>query len=187
MPVLLLSSSCLVTSTPRLEDPRQTPIILTALSPDPRVPLERHSDGTLDFEVQVRSEDAGNDVELIAILDFGFPASKLRYPFLTGSIPASHIDNLNRSVSFGTNAQGLALGCHSVTLLAAHKFSADGTAVDPFDASYCPKRPDDYARLTWIVNICEDPACGNLPLQGPNGCPMSTDISPCLTPDAGAQ
>lgn len=112
----------------------------------------------LDFLVKLRSEDAGDEVSAVLLINYGIP-SNAGEPW--------EDDTGRRIYPPGTLADGprditlkwlpaLSLNktsdCKSVTMLVTH----ETVNQDPYRS--CPKDLDaDTATLTWFVSMCEQP------------------------------
>ena len=188
----MLSGSCLITTDPEpTPEPAQTPPVLVAdqADPDPRGILQiSKSTGDPKFVAFVQSEDAGEDLQVFLLLDYGIDrengadgvggAPGTGKPFARAAshtaIPAStwlkqddplttvveeDEPNLRRVDAPLTLELDMSPGCHRLTLMVAHSFSGDDG---------CPP-PGDYDAITWTVYKCD-----------PNlACPLPFDLSSC--------
>ncbi len=169
---LSASTSCVVTGSPDFSPleraaPKLIPVTPTAELM--KVIAEGNNFFPEPFAAQVLSEDAGDEIETVLLVDYGLegPGGE---PWLAA--------NVGSRVSAGTLADGprdfsvmwrpqpafadLRM-CHTVTLVVTHEWNG----VAPF--YYCPADKDDAASLTWVVALCKDSAsCGfeDCPVSG---------------------
>ena len=165
----MTASACLVTSSPTFEDPPATKPYLEfeTAQPDPRkIVVIDGSVALLTFQAFVRSEDAGERVDVRLMVDYGTCDFDVQRPFAQsftdGDIAAASFDDTGRIVSARFAPNDLE-GCHRITLMASHAFD---------DATGCPVDPEDFTQITWTVFSCLTPAaeggCGPI---DPASCP----------------
>lgn len=158
MPLLMSATpACLVLGEPDYEAPTRGRPQLIEVTPTHQALLARDdADGTraiVDVVANLRSEDAGEPVEAVLLIDYGqFDVDGVTPWRGTGGVtiaPAASADVLRRislrwieAIDANTNE------CHRVTMVASHTFF--GTS--PFE--YCPTEEDDLATLTWFVRLC---------------------------------
>jgi hypothetical protein len=204
--VLLSSAGCLVTTTPTYDAPQQTPPMLVAAAAIPALSQVQYvtdnvSDPDLRFSASVISEDAGQDVNFVAFIDYGSaPAPR---PFTPDQVfpaddnlPAGTLEQGPRATpevqipkfnfAFGAGPNDTIGGvCHTVTMMASHDSLRKG----------CPKCITDSSLLTWFVircpgdegSTCSSPDvnttnCGLLFNDWTGGCPIDNeepDASTC--------
>lgn len=165
---LMSASACLITSDPTIEEPVPTKPFLEfeTATPNPRQVLvinEIEDNFTVELTANVRSEDAGRPVQVKAFLDYGkcFFGTPFSGEFYDADVAAGTFDETVRlaSVSARFGATQLPAGCHRLTLMASHDF-------DP--GTGCPKDPEDFSEITWIVYRCGPQGCGAF---DPTTCP----------------
>jgi hypothetical protein len=168
------SSGCLVTPTPELREPDQTPPYLVAADakPDLRQPIvvtDIAAQPSLSFGASVVSEDKG-PVYTELLIDYGFEnvaGQKARYVIRGKTLPAGSYQDGPRPVlvNWYLGLNGVGGGCHTVTLMVSHGFDED--------SSGCPQRLCDASYLVWQVILPCDvgETC-------PTTCPPPTDTCP---------
>jgi hypothetical protein len=183
MAVLAMShAGCLMTSTPQFKAEQHTaPFLVEATAlPDTReaVVIDMTDSMSLprDFGAEVVSQDDPTGpysvVSSEIVFDYGFTKFAGGPPFLdarngTQALPGTLDETTGRRVTARYFGQPpLDLGCHTVTLLAAHQFDV---------TSGCPC-PNDYSMITWQVLVCNSSMgnCANIPLSGMGACPLAT-------------
>jgi len=160
--LLLLSmtlgaGSCIVADPPEYRAPGQTRPVLNVYSAVPtatRILVVYTNKVPTQFTVQVRSEDAGDELRGVFFLDYQVHPGES--PLNGFTLPASTYDNTGREASFAwTPVKGVVTdGCHFVSLIVAHSdsfLSNDNTHLDPRRAD------DDAAIVTWTVNVNPPP------------------------------
>jgi hypothetical protein len=138
-------SGCLVSDPPEYKPPEQTPPFLDLFRADPLIRdvlVVRH-DETKNFNVPVRSEDAGDDLIGAVHFDWGLPQSWQKNVVL----PASTFDDHERAIVFDWSVTSPTLtGCHQLTLLVFHRSNYDFINQRSTDS-------DDQAIATWWLNV----------------------------------
>lgn len=168
LPMLALAMStpaCLVTSTPDFEQPRQTPpfLITSTANPDPtqiyivddaKLATQQNA---VTFSADVRSDDNGESVEFQLYIDYGWPGNQLGQPFwdrrsdIAPLEPSTMSDTSRRvTAKWFPKSQSAGLGCHTVTLIASHRFEISQTA-----NSGCPVCLNDSSQITWQIYRCD--------------------------------
>lgn len=189
----LPQSGCLLLDMPSFEPPQATrPLLLaTNASPNPAELTRVEADGSQEFLVDVLSEDAGREVRIVMLVDYGTP-NVLEYPYLDfadeKTVPSGTLAEGPRRAPtlkwFPSNgpAQAGAPGCHTITLIASHDF----------DDKRCPLDLEDSSQLTWIVEVCAQggvcPTTCNPAQAGcvPFVCPQPTVACPSGAGGGGA-
>jgi hypothetical protein len=161
----MLSSACLVTSTPTYKEPTQTPpqLLASLASPPLLQPVVVDKEGMqappVKFDASILSEDGVDDagvarsITVELLLDYGVP-NVICQPF------QERVD-IRTNIPAGTLAEGpralptmiwlaattvLNPGCHTITMLASHEFD---------DSTDCPVDQRDSSQLTWFVDVCD--------------------------------
>src|SRR6478735_10198698 len=113
--VMLFSQSCIVADPPEYRSPQQTRPVLNMYSAVPPathtlvVSSQVQNNPPTAFTVQVRSEDAGEDLRALFFLDYQLPGQSK----LVGlPIPASTYDNVNRNIKWPWTPSKDKPGCH---------------------------------------------------------------------------
>ena len=160
------SSACLVISPPEYENPRQTSPFLIATDAFPSLGKNIDVDELtqfVEFGGAVLSEDNGAAVELALYVDYGqpnaagLPYKNRVYPF--EPIPPGTIADGPRKFQgkkWFLDSVPVGPGCHSITMMASHRFNASVCPVDATDSSF----------LTWQVIKCDDPTDPSCPDTG---------------------
>jgi len=168
LPMLALAMStpaCLVTSTPEFEQPRQTPpfLITSTASPDPtqiyvvdnaKLATQQNA---VTFSADVRSDDNGESVEFQLYIDYGWPGNQLGQPFrmhipdIAPLEPSTMSDTSRRvTAKWFPTSPDFGLGCHTVTLIASHRFDKSSTTY-----SGCPACLNDSSQITCQIYRCD--------------------------------
>jgi hypothetical protein len=183
----MLAASCLVTSTPDFKDRAQTAPNLKASTavPDPREMLILGATKTsLQFWVELESEDAKQNVEVQLLIDYGVP-NELGQPYQDAApgeeVLASSLDDTTSRPAKATILikNRIPEGCHTVTMMVTHAFQSG-------ILSGCPADLSDSDQITWTVYRCGDqaPECPP-PIDPTVDCPVVTHT--CSAPvDGGA-
>jgi len=154
--MMLVVESCVVADPPEYRTPVQTRPVLNVYS---AVPTATHalvvyasSKTPTSFTVQVRSEDAGEDMRALFFLDYQLAGhSKL----ISKPIPASTYDNTGRNIQYDWPPPAKTdFGCHFLSLIVAHRSSFLADNEDKLDPRFAD---DDAAIVTWTVNINPQP------------------------------
>jgi len=150
--IMLVEGSCIVADPPEYRAPGQTRPVLNVYGAVPTATraLVLYTPTRTSFSVQVRSEDAGEDLRAIFFMDYQIkPGERV---LISKTITASTYDNEDRTATLDWIIPMMALkGCHYVSLVVAHENSflkqIDETRLDPRRAD------DDAAIVTWTVSI----------------------------------
>jgi hypothetical protein len=155
--IMSFAGSCIVADPPEYRAPGQTRPVLNMYSAVPTQTQALVIDASLavrpsiDFSVQVRSEDAGEDLRGVFFIDYQMPGEDaLRLMRLD---PSTY-DNVGRYFKFPW-PPGKVRGCHFLTLVVAHTSTFqvnDQWHLDPRFAD------NDAALATWTVNVLNSPA-----------------------------
>jgi hypothetical protein len=160
---LLMLTSCLVDDPPPFTPPNRTPPRLDYHNALPLLDqvISAKTGETIDFKVPVASEDAGDRLSAMLLLDYrGGPAGFLR----AGPVPPSTLDDASRSVTLSFTVSNISKGCHRFTLRVTHERNIDvNGSPEVFDTS-------DLAEAYWWANIDVDPAQAGMLL----GCPSAS-------------
>jgi hypothetical protein len=140
-----MSSGCLIEDPPPFTQPEQTPprLDLVAAFPPADQVIVRNTGDTVDFSVPVFSEDAGDRLRGVLLLDVGSPNE---FSLSRSPVPASTLDDFERELTLSWEIRGFVTsGCHRVTLRVSHEqnFGKDDEVVDP----------KDVAVAHWMANI----------------------------------
>lgn len=155
--VVTSSSACLVTGSPDFSPPERTRPQLIAVTPPTEFIRPAFVDGAFQpetLEAAVLSEDAGDDLEAVLLVDYGYLAPgdiPWRDTAPVDTIAPGTLSDGPRPVSVSwTPRSFIEPGCHTLTLLVTHQKRGTNPGF------WCPADADDYASLTWFVALCED-------------------------------
>jgi hypothetical protein len=172
----LLPALALMACTGCADDPdprhRTPPYLIAAEAyPDIRAPiLIDDSTFYVEFGAAVLSEDDGAPVEIALYIDYGHanaaghPYRNRAYPF-EPILPGTLEDGPRtfEGKRWYLDSAPVALGCHTLTMMASHEFGSD----------ICPADPADSDFLVWQVAKCDSDG-------GP--CPPPCELTPCDDP-----
>jgi len=148
---MLFSQSCIVADPPEYRTPGQTRPVLNVYSAAPTATqalvVLTADKLPVRFTVQVRSEDAGEDLRALFFLDYQLPG---QYKLISKSVPASTYDNVSRDISYDWPPSKDKRGCHFLSLVVAHRSSFLANDDDKLNPA---KADDDAAIVTWTVNV----------------------------------
>lgn len=159
--IMLVAESCIVADPPEYRAPVQTRPVLNMYSAVPTATqalvLTTMPVSTTKFTVQVRSEDAGEDLRALFFLDYQLPTQR---KLVSKVIPASTYDNTGRNFQADyVPVPKTDKGCHFLSLVVAHTSSFLNTIDDDrLDPRYAN---DDAAIATWTINV-DPPSDGSL-------------------------
>jgi hypothetical protein len=147
----LLASGCIVPDAPSYDPPGTTAPLLDAFNAIPSniypvlVPVAA---AQVEFDVPVRSEDAGDELWVGVYFDYGTSKQLLH---TDTDVSASTLDDPERSIKFQLRATPL-VGCHTLTLLVTHR-------ANTFRLPSGERAPDlqkaagDLGVATWFLNF----------------------------------
>jgi hypothetical protein len=165
----LSSTGCLIAEAPEYGAPRRTTPMIDHLSatPPPRFIVEvKPESPKFTFQITVRSEDAGEDLLAVPVLNYEHPErQEVLFPFEVAARAADQPKTVNVDIPL---AELLPLGCHTVTLLVMHTSSFQYSTGLPIKEV----SDGDVASITWWVRA-ETPADGPEKL-----CPKLEDSAP---------
>jgi hypothetical protein len=157
--LMMVSTSCLVTSTPDFTPPKRTRPFLVPSSADPDArgvllidTVEHPKNQTsIDFSADVVSEDQGDIVEGVLYIDYGKVGGDKPYAEaiqIRDLPPSTLADTTKRNVRVTWNVKNSALtpGCHTVTLLVSHNLDR---------VTSCPVCRNDSSQITWQIYSCD--------------------------------
>jgi hypothetical protein len=163
--VLLLSSlttlagpGCIVADPPEYTGRQSTRpnVIIDATRPSTLFPIRMMRPGPgQPFNVEIQSEDAGEDLVLAFFIDYGLPGGDFYDVF---PVPASTNATKNPGFVFDADAR-ITDGCHMLTMLAMHEPSWDGLKRQPH-----PSRLSDVSTTHWVLHVN---VTGTVPPQCP--------------------
>ena len=154
----MVSSSCLVTSSPDFTPPTRTRpfLIPSSVDPDARgvilVDTVEHPKSltSIQFSADIVSEDQGASVLGVLYIDYGEGTKDI--PFreviqIADVRPSTLTDPTTRSIKAKWNlaASTIDAGCHTVTLLVTHDLDR---------VTSCPRCRNDSSQITWQVFHC---------------------------------
>ena len=152
--MMLVAQGCIVADPPEYQAPGRTRPLLNVYGASPTAtqalvvltnPPVAHK-----FSIQVRSEDAGEELRAIFWLDYQFPGEDS----LVGiKIPASTYDDPGRNIRFDWYPipGKYSAGCHFLSLVVAHRNSF---YLETQEDHLIPKEAEvDAAIVTWTVNL----------------------------------
>lgn len=165
---LLVSASCLVTSTQEFPEPVRSRPRLSGANASPPIDtivLLTEASRTVTFRSRVSSEDNNEDVT--AYLFVG-DADDVGAIFDRARVPAGKLNDEGRFVELSYGLDDISIrsrraphGCYPVTMIVSHRFDVGGR----------PEDPDDADRLVWWVlagtpdEIDQIKALGGCPVQ----------------------
>ncbi|MEP7051256.1 MAG: hypothetical protein ABJB12_12930 [Pseudomonadota bacterium] len=153
--MLLFASSCIVADPPEYESPVRTSPLLDvyAASPPTSRLIQANKNDLIKFSVPLRSEDAGEGLRGVFLVDYNTPSELLQN---TQELAAStYSDNNLRTVTLDWTVPTLKSGCHLMTLIVAHLSSFKhnpSTVLDPKVSE------GDAAIINWWMNVGLDPS-----------------------------
>ena len=175
-------ASCLVTSSPELEDPEQTApeLIASSAKPDlPEILVIEPGTSRVTFSAEVRSEqDLGQPIFVRLYVDYGVESARDQ-PVLDSFsgvelLPSSSAGPARRASVDAVIPDGFS-GCHTYTLIVSHAFD---------QVTNCPERLADSSQLTWQALICDDTGPCPPPIGDPRlDCPVATQFCPEVPDD----
>ncbi|APR85617.1 Hypothetical protein A7982_10966 [Minicystis rosea] len=191
MVLAVMSTGCLITDPPQYNPPKHTRPFFdnaTALPPlNSIVKVEGSAPTDITFEAFVFSQDDPVDpsspsdfqqVEVYLYIDLGLQDSiPYRYAIPPARLaPGATLDQGGRKVqrTWRPNLNTVDYGCHTATLVAAHKF----------DDTPCPACADDSSAITWQILRCSQGDCNTMPATGPQSCEGFTNL--CRTSESEA-
>lgn len=132
---------CVLADPPEHGQATQTPPILVAnqAQPSPYQVLSASEQGVVDLNVPIRSEDDGDDLLALLVLDYS-----IKTPLdiqNVGTVAAGTLEDLDRSVTIPWNVPVGEDGCHTLTLEVTHQ------------SNQVARDPADIATVTWFVDI----------------------------------
>jgi hypothetical protein len=176
--VLLLSSlttlagpGCIVADPPEYGEPQSTRpnVIIDATVPTTLFPIRMTRPGPGQrFNVEIQSEDAGEELVLAFFIDYGLPGGTF---YQVVPVPAS--TNATKTALFMFEADArITDGCHMLTMLTMHEPSWDGSEREPY-----PSRRADVSTTHWVLHVN---VTGTVPPQcpGPSESPPPSSESP---------
>lgn len=150
--------ACLIDDPPPYAAPKQTPprLDLTQANPPLDQLIIKNSGEVVNFQMPVTSEDAGQALEAILLLDYGGDGSVPDFLYLA-PLPASTLDDPEPRVFnlLWTVRKGVTPGCHRVTLRVTHFANIDQAK----PAEVVNKK--DLAEAYWFANINVTPEKAN--------------------------
>lgn len=161
-----VTSSCLIEDPPPYKQPSQTPPRLNLRKAAPLIDqvLELKTGDRISFNVPVSSEDAGDKLQGLLLLDY---KGEQQLPWLqVAEVQPSTLDDDTRALRLDWVVPNSISedGCHRLTLLVSHEKNL-GVKI---------KDPNDVAVAVWWANINADAdTSGKL-----NDCPLATEESP---------
>jgi hypothetical protein len=182
--MLASTTSCLVTDSPEFAPPDRTrPLLLASdLLPTTEVLQFELKEGAANytsdtFIAQVLSEDAGQDLEVVLLTDYGSGAyNNIDGPWaprvFQDRLDPGHTAQGPREVTvpYQPDRNALAPGCHTVTMLVTHRFAQEEAR------RYCPEAANDFDTLTWFISLCREQQPGEVEPD----CPLDN----CLLADS---
>jgi hypothetical protein len=156
--------ACLVDDPPPLIVPQRTPPRLDQRKALPLLAevIVAKTNDTLDFEIPVSSEDAGDPINAFLFLDY--QADNVD-SVAGGGLPPSTLEDTDRaSLTFPWHVDTKVMpGCHRLTLRVSHLSNMPNAYTAVVDLS-------DVAEAYWWMNVDVDPALANTLLD----CPLAS-------------
>jgi hypothetical protein len=159
---MVFEGSCIVADPPEYRAPVQTRPVLNVYGANPTatqallVPTDSNPPPTPQFNVQVRSEDAGEPLRAVFFLDYQMPRRGTQLgeqKLISKTIPAATYEDGNRTIAY-TWAPMTSDGCHYLSLVVAHRNSFQQNDEDKLDPVAAV---DDAAIVTWTVAVNPPP------------------------------
>ncbi len=156
---------CLIDDPPPYQKPRQTPPRIDSRKVLPLLNelVIVQPDEMLAFTIPFSSEDAGEGLNAILVLDsqFAFGTNTL--------VPPSTLEDKGRPpIQFTWPVHFVTVGCHRLTFRLGHLSNL-------FNLSAQGPNPDDVAEIYWTMNVYTDPALSKVLVNCPGA---STGPSP---------
>jgi hypothetical protein len=154
---LTMLPGCLIDDPPPYQEPQQTAPRINSRKVLPLLNelLIVQPDEVLPFTIPFSSEDAGEGLNAILVLDsqFAFGTSTL--------VPPSTLEDKDRPpITFTWPVHGVTLGCHRLTFRLGHLSNL-------FNLSAQGPNPDDVAEIYWTMNVYTDPALSKVLVNCP--------------------
>lgn len=150
-------SSCLVDDPPPYVAPTQTPPRIDYVLAEPhlnKIIVVNKGDEVIKFSVPVESEDAGEELSCLVLLDY---QGGTDYAYSSGTVlPASTLEKGQRLITLEYRVPTVDAGCHRLTLRVTHVPNVNLAAFP----TVFEKR--DLAEAYWWVNIGVDAASANM-------------------------
>ncbi len=152
----LAAGGCIVPEAPDYDPPRSSAPILNAFNANPslRFPVEIKTPTSdpmnrVPFNIQFKSEDAGDWVWAGVYLDYG--NSQVLVPNTERRIPPATLDHGFRDIPFSIKGDP-PKGCHTLTLFVTHLANTkqDETGETILDET---KAQGDLGVVTWFLNV----------------------------------
>ena len=157
-------SGCLVDDPPPYVPPAKTPPRLDYSGALPGLDqiIVSRSNEVIDFRMPVTSEDAGDDLSAILLLDYR--GDNTFDPIYPVTLRASTLDDNKRVIKMPWTVRPfLPAGCHRITLRVTHSSNVGERADQVIDKA-------DLAEAFWFANINVDPEDANTLVD----CPQAT-------------
>ncbi len=149
----LSGTGCLIAESPSYGEPRRTAPVIDDLSvfPQPTSVIKLTSaEKDLSFSMTVRSEDAGEDVLGVLVLDYKVMDPKREQSLgVCAQLPSRAADQPKPLTCTYTPDGRLERGCHSLTLFVGHASSFNLTKGVPIPEV----SDDDIAAITWFIQV----------------------------------
>jgi hypothetical protein len=156
---LAVAPGCLVLGDPQIDEPVRSQPQLIEVSPSTNEMFRHGPDetGTFDFvrfNAQLRSEDAGQPVIVVLLINYGQAANDGVQPWQArGGVTLEQPSTADvlRPISLAWKPAQIDPGtvdCRRVTMVASHSFFGKS----PYE--YCPTEENDVATLNWFVGLC---------------------------------
>jgi hypothetical protein len=153
---LSMLSGCLVDDPPPYVPPSKTPPRLdySAALPGLDQVIVAKSDEVIDFRMPVTSEDAGDDLSAILLLNYRGDGTNWD-PIYPGGLRASTLDDKTRVIKMPWRVRSsLEAGCYRITLRVTHSSNVGERADLVIDKA-------DLAEAFWFANINVKPEDAN--------------------------
>lgn len=164
--LLSMSSGCLIEDPPPYPQPAQTPprLDLRGATPPLDQVIVRTRGNPIIFSMPVASEDAGDSLFGVLLLDYSGPGTEDLLS--VGVVPPSTLDDTERALTLSwTVRPGLTPGCHRFTLRVSHQSN--------FLNLPNVRDPRDVAEAYWWANL--DP---ETPSDTLANCPLASSGTP---------
>jgi hypothetical protein len=146
----LSGTGCLIAEAPTYGAPRRTVPVIDDLSvtPPPSLFLYIQAGARQEFNMTVRSEDAGESLIAAWVVDYGHPMRAIPLG-ATQEVPPRPADQPKTLTPYFVPNGLVTKGCHSLTLLVMHHSSYNDVTRSPYE----DVADDDVAAITWFIDV----------------------------------
>lgn len=155
----LFAPACVVTGAPSYEPPTRRPPRLTEVTPTDEFITITNSNLTVQFQADLQSFDAGDDIQAVLLRNYGIPRDNQTFFRLEDVLPTvspSNDADERRRLTMVYDALPLTGAllhtCWRLTMVVSHELY---TTEFERALQHCPVDADDVDRLTWYVMQCD--------------------------------